>query len=199
MSIVASVQSSQAGEEVHLNQDLQKKSSLLQGRVFHTMTSWGKGLMQSVTNIARSVLSKCVYAGLWGCSRLQSLKRYLFSNQTTDNQTASAHLSTRSASLISLNTPPPPPSMPVEKDLNGADSMQRSISSRTGSFDLSSSCTFTQDFLVEDQDDVVEPEDAKSDQKDRKLKESKPVFAGIKEGIRHQFDKMRMQKNKINE
>lgn len=99
----------QVSSEVNVNstQDLQKSTSL-HGRAFHKISDGGKVIIQSINNIAQSVLSKCIWIVSFGRYNLDSLK-YLFSNQTAlENKepTASNNSPMRSA------PPPPPPPLP---------------------------------------------------------------------------------------
>lgn len=156
MSGITSVQDSQEVNNINPMQDLQKSTSL-HGRAFHKITEGGKYVIQSINNIAQSVLSTCIRVVSFGRYNLDSLKSYLFSNQTAlkgDDTVPSSNSPARSA-------PPPPPPMPKE-DLNRASSSgfsnakaqalssQEPITLRAKSSDVRSSFNPTQDSPEED-------------------------------------------------
>ena len=125
-----SVQDSQGINNINPTQDLQKGTSL-HGRAYHKITDGGKYIIQSINNIAQSVLSTCIRVVSFGRYNLDSLKSYLFSNQTAlGNDASSSNLSMRSA-------PPPPPPLPTPNDLNRASSTK--VQSFQGSADGRSS------------------------------------------------------------
>lgn len=125
-----SVQDSQGINNINPMPDLQKSTSL-HGRAYHKITDGGKYIIQSINNIAQSVLSTCISVLSFGRYNLDSLKSYLFSNASSSN------LSMRFAPP----PPPPPPPLPTLDDLNRASSSRFStkVQSFQGSADGKSS------------------------------------------------------------
>lgn len=169
MSTIASVQDFQEVNNVNPTQDLQKSTSL-HGRAFHKITEGGKYIIQSINNIAQSVLSTCIRVVSFGRYNLDSLKSYLFSPQTAlkgDETTIPSNSSLRSAPALPPPNAPPPPRMPTQEDLNRASSsrfssakvqsspFQEPINLRAGSADVRSSFNPTQDSPKED-DNILE-------------------------------------------
>ena len=103
---------SQVSSEVNVNstQDLQKSTSL-HGRAFHKISDGGKVIIQSINNIAQSVLSKCIWIVSFGRYNLDSLKD-LFSNQMAlENKEP---IASNNSPMRSAPPPPPPPPLPPE-------------------------------------------------------------------------------------
>lgn len=169
MSSITSVQDLQEVNNVNPTQDLQKSTSL-HGRAFHKITEGGKYIIQSINNIAQSVLSTCIRVVSFGRYNLDSLKSYLFSTQTAlkgDKTTIPSNSSLRSAPPLPPPNAPPPPRMPTQEDLNRASSsrfssakvqsspFQEPITLRARSADVGSSFNPTQDSPEED-DNILE-------------------------------------------
>ncbi len=124
MSAIAPVQNPEI-KGANLAQDLQESTSL-HGRVFHKISDGGKCIIQSINKVAQSILSTCIYVVSFGRCDLDSLKNYLFSNQTA----SSDNLPKRPAPPLPPSAPPPPPPEPTLAQLNRASS-SRSSSSET--------------------------------------------------------------------
>ncbi|QZA58396.1 hypothetical protein [Candidatus Rhabdochlamydia porcellionis] len=144
-SIASSAQGSQEINNVNSTQNLQGSVSLY-GRVFHKITGRGKYIIQSINKVAQSLLSRCICVMSFGRYNLDSLKSYLFSNQTV--------LKGDDALPTSFVPPPPPPPTPTSSSRLFAKvqsaSFQESIASRAGSADVGSSVNPIQKFTQED-------------------------------------------------
>lgn len=101
-----------------------QESFSLYGRMFNKISNSGKFIIQSINQIAQSILSKCIYLASFGNYNLDSLKNYLFENQV-------AHPSPKpTGAPPPPPPPPPPPSPPPSNDLSRVKSFN-SGSSRT--------------------------------------------------------------------
>lgn len=154
MSSITSVQDFQEVNSINSTQDLQKSTSL-HGRAFHKITEGGKYIIQSINNIAQSVLSTCIRVVSFGRYNLDSLKSYLFSNQTAlkgDETTIPSNLPLRSAPPPPPpSAPPPPPRMPTQEDLNEASSSRfSSAKASVRSFNPTQDSPEEDDNLLED-------------------------------------------------
>lgn len=145
-SIASSVQGSQEINNVNSTQNLQESSSL-HGRVFHKITGGGKCIIQSINNVAQSILSRCICVISFGRYNLDSLKNYLFSNQTA----------LKGDDILPTGfvpPPPPPPPMPTSSSRFSAKVQsalfQEPITSRAGSAGVGSSVNPIQKFPQED-------------------------------------------------
>jgi hypothetical protein len=210
------VQNSQEISNVNSTQDLQKSTSL-HGRAFHKISDGGKVIIQSINNIAQSVLSKCIWIVSFGRYNLDSLK-YLFSNQTAlENKepTASSNSPMRSAPPPPPPPPPPPLSLPplpptTPENLDGTSCNRSSIAKEqnlpfqgsasealNGSLNVRSSTNSTQCFLEEDNntlEDGTNPrhsslhEDSHPEIEERSNNESNASPQVKKKGIKKKFE-----------
>lgn len=155
MSAIAPVQAPEI-KDANPAQDLQQSTSL-HGRVFHKISDGGKCIIQSINKVAQSILSTCIYVGSFGRCDLNSLKNYLFSNQSAlkgDETASSSHSLKRPAPPLPPSAPPlPPPEPPLAKSRSSSAKMQeptfqKSIASRDlgRSPTVRSSTNSTQDF-----------------------------------------------------
>lgn len=147
MSSIISTRVSLEIKDINPTQALQTGASLNE-RAFYKISDSGRYIIQSINNVAQLILSKCIYVVSFGRYNLDSLKNYLFSNQTA----------LESNKLISTNNlpnrpepPPPPPPMPPLRDLNRA-SFSRSSSANISneSLDIRSSVNSIRGFPQED-------------------------------------------------
>ena len=143
MSSIISTRVSLEIKDINPTQALQTGASLNE-RAFYKISDSGRYIIQSINNVAQLILSKCIYVVSFGRYNLDSLKNYLFSNQTA----------LESNKLISTNNlpnrpepPPPPPPMPPLRDLNRA-SFSRSSSANISneSLDIRSSVNTIRNF-----------------------------------------------------
>ncbi|VHO04129.1 hypothetical protein [Candidatus Rhabdochlamydia sp. T3358] len=141
MSAIAPVQAPEI-KDANPAQDLQQSTSL-HGRVFHKISDGGKCIIQSINKVAQSILSTCIYVGSFGRCDLNSLKNYLFSNQSAlkGDETASSNHSLKRPEPLPPNAPPPPPE-PTLAQLNRASASRDLGRSPT----VRSSTNSTQDF-----------------------------------------------------
>ncbi|MEK7339922.1 MAG: hypothetical protein AABZ92_04320 [Verrucomicrobiota bacterium] len=220
MSVATTSVQSSPKINTNFTQDPQKSTSL-HGRVFHKISDGGKCIIQSINKVAQSILSTCIYVVSFGRCDLDSLKNYLFSNQTAlkgDESISSNHLPTRSAPPLPPSAPPPPP-VPTSEQLNRVSS-SRSSSAETrepGDLNRSSSVRSNlprQDFSQEDStnvretsssllgtntDYVSEQEDSESSHKEIKTKDPKAGFIGVtKNNVMEALKNLRKTK-KINQ
>ena len=147
MSSIISTRVSLEIKDINPTQALQTGASLNE-RAFYKISDSGRYIIQSINNVAQLILSKCIYVVSFVRYNLDSLKNYLFSNQTA----------LESNKLISTNNlpnrpepPPPPPPMPPLRDLNRA-SFSRSSSANISneSLDIRSSVNSIRGFPRED-------------------------------------------------
>ena len=81
-----------------------QEQNLLQGRLVSAISKSGSYIIQSVSYIAQSILSKCIYIGSLGRYTLSDLKNYLFTKQD-------------SSGSYTAVPPPPPPPLPTSDQL----------------------------------------------------------------------------------